>query len=311
MSHPLNRKLHGSKNIFRLPWLIKTLRSPTLLQPLRKNQLFIDNIYFIYFDCEFCCCTDAQNAVEAHHHKNRRDVSQTQNAPTISLQQIRKEIDKKLTQVCTTKGKICQVGPQGPPGDRGAHGYPGYKGEKGAPGIPGPQGPLGPSGAQGPNGKRGPQGAQGIKGKMGEEGPVGSPGMKGNVGPMGRPGIKGSIGLKGNKGNKGSIGVQGPKGECIFYPKISVFPVSLDVFINTTATFYCWVDGQTSKKITWSKLGGALLKDTAVENGVLRINNVQRSHVGSYMCTANTGLGIFKAISRLQLKGFHIFWFTK
>ena len=257
----------------------------------------------MYFNCDFCRCTDAQNAVEAHHQKNRRDVSQTQNAPTISLQQIRKEIDKKLTQFCTTKSKICQIGPQGPPGDRGAHGYPGYKGEKGAPGIPGPQGPLGPTGAQGPNGKRGPQGAQGIKGKMGEEGPVGSPGMKGNVGPMGRPGIKGAIGLKGNKGNKGSVGVQGPKGECIIFPKINMFPESLDVFINTTATFHCWGDGVTSKKITWRKLGGSLLTDITLEVGVLRINNVQRSHVGSYMCTAYTDLGILKAISSLRLKG--------
>ena len=241
--------------------------------------------------------------MEAHHHKNRRDVSQTQNAPTISLQQIRKEIDKKLTQVCTTKGKICQAGPQGPPGGRGAHGYPGYKGEKGAPGIPGPQGPSGPTGAQGPNGKRGPQGEQGIKGKMGEEGPVGSPGMKGNVGPIGRPGIKGSIGLKGNKGKKGSIGVQGPKGECIISPKINVFPVSLDAFINEVATFHCWVRGVTSKKITWRKLGGSLLTDTTSEVGTLRINNVQRSHVGSYMCTAHTDLGILRAISSLRLKG--------
>ena len=247
--------------------------------------------------------------MEAHHHKNRRDVSQTQNAPAISLQQIRKEVDKKLSQVCATTDKICQVGPQGPPGDRGAHGYPGYKGEKGAPGIPGPQGPLGPTGAQGPNGKRGPQGAQGIKGKMGDEGPVGSPGMKGNVGAMGRPGIKGSIGLKGNKGTKGSIGVQGPKGECIFSPKINVFPVSMDVFINKAATFYCWVDGVTSKKITWRKLGGSLLTDTTSEVGTLRINNVQRYHVGSYMCTAYTGHGSLQAISSLRLKGCYFFFF--
>ena len=258
-------------------------------------------IYFLQLNCKFRHYVDAQNAVEAHHHKNRRDVSQTQNAPTISLQQIRKEIDKKLTQVCTTNGKVCQVGPQGPPGDRGAHGYPGYKGEKGAPGIPGPKGPLGPTGPQGPTGRQGPQGAQGIKGKMGEEGPVGSPGMKGNVGPMGRPGIKGSIGLKGNKGNKGSIGVQGPKGECIISPKINVFPESLDVFINKAATFYCWVDGQTAKKVTWSKLGGSSLN-----NAVLKINNVQRSHVGSYMCTAYTDHGILRAISSLRLKGIYI-----
>ena len=138
---------------------------------------------------------------------------------------------------------------------------------------------------------------------MGEEGPVGSPGMKGNVGPMGLPGIKGSIGLKGSKGNKGSIGVQGPKGECITSPKINVSPESLDVFINKVATFYCWVRGVTSRKITWRKLGGSLLTDTTSEVGTLRINNVQRSHVGSYMCTVYTGHGILKAISSLRLKG--------
>ncbi|KAL9962323.1 hypothetical protein ACROYT_G031414 [Oculina patagonica] len=242
---------------------------------------------------------NAQNAMEAHHHHKKRRDAQTQNVQTASLQQIRKEIDRKLSQVCSTTGKICQVGPPGPPGDRGAHGYPGYKGEKGASGIPGPQGPLGPTGAQGPNGKRGPQGPQGIKGEMGEEGPVGSPGVKGDVGPKGPKGVKGSIGFK---GNKGSMGLQGLKGECIISPKISVYPVSLDVFINETATFYCWVDGQTSKKITWSKLVDALSNDTTVKDGILSINNVQRSHDGSYMCTAYTGHGILKTFSSLKVK---------
>ncbi|KAL9962314.1 hypothetical protein ACROYT_G031402 [Oculina patagonica] len=193
-------------------------------------------------------------------------------------------------------------GSPGPPGDRGAPGYPGYKGNKGAPGITGPQGPLGPTGAQGPAGSQGPQGSKGIKGEMGEKGTIGYPGKKGDVGPMGRKGVKGSIGLKGNKGYKGSIGSQGPKGECIIPPKIKVFPSSLDVFINKEATFYCWVDGQTSKRITWSKLGGASLTDTSSKVGVLRINNVQRSHFGSYMCTVYTGHGILRAISSLQLK---------
>ena len=40
-----------------------------------------------------------------------------------------------------------------------------------------------------------------------------------------------------------------------------------------------------------------------MKDGALHINNVQRSHVGSYMCTANTGYGILKAFSRLRLKG--------
>jgi hypothetical protein len=124
---------------------------------------------------------------------------------------------------------------------------------------------------------------------------------------MGLQGEKGSICLKGNKGNRGYIGLQGPKGECIVDPKISIYPVSQEVFINTTTTFYCWVDGQTSKQITWSKLGGAL-SYTTVKDGALHINNVQRSHVGSYICTAYTGHGIFKAISNLHLKGIYLFF---
>ena len=205
--------------------------------------------------------------------------------------------------MCTSKHKLCQVGPPGSPGDPGPHGYPGYKGEKGAPGIPGPRGPLGPTGALGPSGKQGRQGPQGIKGDIGVEGPPGIPGIKGDVGPMGHPGEKGSTGLKGNKGNTGYTGLQGPKGECIVNPKISVYPESQEVFINTPAIFYCWVDGQTSKQITWSKLGGVLLRDTTVKDGALHINNVQRSHVGSYLCSVFTSYGIFRAISTLGIKG--------
>ena len=79
--------------------------------------------------------------------------------------------------------------------------------------------------------------------------------------------------------------------------------MSLDVFINKAATFYCWVDGQAAKKITWSKLGGS-----SINNAVLKINNVQRSHVGSYICTAFTDQGILRAISSLRLKGIYIFF---
>jgi len=164
---------------------------------------------------------------------------------------------------------------------------------------------LGPAGALGLSGKQGRQGPQGIKGDVGDVGPRGIAGVKGDVGAMGRPGEQGSIGVKGNKGIRGYKGPQGPKGECIVDPKIGIYPVSQEVFINTTAIFYCWVDGQTSKQITWSKLEGALLRDSTVKDGALHINNVQRSHAGSYMCTAHTGYGILKAISRLRLKGIY------
>ena len=98
------------------------------------------------------------------------------------------------------------------------------------------------------------------------------------------------------------VGIQGPKGECVVPPKIIVYPASQEVFINETAIFFCWVQGQTSSKITWSKLGGTL-SDAAVKDGVLGINSVQRSHVGSYMCAAHTGLGIFRIVGSLLVKG--------
>ena len=53
------------------------------------------------------------------------------------------------------------------------------------------------------------------------------------------------------------------------------------------------------------KLGGTL-SDATVENGALRINSVQKSHVGSYMCSANTGIRSLRGFSTLQVKGMNI-----
>ena len=244
--------------------------------------------------------------IPAFHYRQRRNTAPS--TSSISLQQIRQEIDKKLTRACTNSDKVCQTGPPGPPGDPGALGYPGYKGEKGAPGKTGPRGPLGPTGLQGMRGKQGPNGPQGIKGEKGEKGSTGSPGQKGDIGLMGPPGNKGSIGLKGNKGRTGPIGSQGPKGECVMAPKIVVFPESLDVFMNKQATFYCWVQGVTSITITWKKLGGSAIFDTFTQNGngALRISRVTRSHIGLFMCTASTSHGILKAVSSLGLKGMKV-----
>ena len=107
-----------------------------------------------------CHYVDGENKVRGlslsgHRQRNKRDAPQTQNTPTVSLQQVRQEIKEKLSQACTNKDKICQVAPRGRTGDPGPHGHPGYKGEKGAPGVTGPQGPLGPIGAPGPSGKQG------------------------------------------------------------------------------------------------------------------------------------------------------------
>ena len=120
---------------------------------------------------------------------------------------------------------------------------------------------------------------------------------------MGPPGEKGSDGFPGFKGNRGFTGIQGPKGECVVPPKISVSPESQYVFLNKSATFYCWVQGQSFKKITWRKLEGTLLRDISTTNGILHINKVQRSHPGSYLCTVITSYGIFRAVAILGIKG--------
>ena len=248
--------------------------------------------------------TDFQETVESvlgQHPRERRNLAPT--AGALSLQQIRREIDKKFTQACSTADKLCQTGQQGPKGEKGALGYPGYKGEKGAPGKSGPRGPKGLTGTQGIRGKQGPTGSQGSKGEKGEEGAVGSRGAKGDTGRMSPPGEKGSIGLKGNKGNGGFTGIQGPKGECVVPPKVFVSPESQYVFLNKRATFYCWIQGQSFKKITWRKLEGNVLREVSTTNGLLHINNVQRSHIGSYLCTVFTNYGVFRAVAILGIKG--------
>ena len=252
----------------------------------------------MFFKTEF---QKTVQSVPGQHQRERRNVAPT--AGALSLQQIRQEIDKKFTQACSTADKLCQTGQQGPKGEKGALGYPGYKGEKGAPGKTGPHGPKGLTGTQGIRGKQGPTGSQGSKGEKGEEGAVGSRGAKGDTGRMGPPGEKGSIGLKGNKGNRGVTGIQGPKGEYVVPPKIFVSPESQYVFLNKSATFYCWVQGESFKKITWRKLEGNVLREVSTSNGLLHINNVQRSHNGSYLCTVFTNYGVFRAVAILGIKG--------
>ena len=144
---------------------------------------------------------------------------------------------------------------------------------------------------------------QGSKAEKGKVGVVGSRGAKGDTGLMGPPGEKGSVGFPGNKGNRGVTGIQGPKGECVVPPKIFVSPESQYLFLNKPATFYCWVQGQSFKKITWRKLEGNLLRDISTTDGILHINNVQRSHAGSYLCTVVTSYGMFRAVTTLGIKG--------
>ena len=211
------------------------------------------------------------------YQRERRNVA----AGAITLQQVRQEINNKFNKSCSVNNKICQTGPPGPPG---AHGYPGYKGEKRATGKTGTRGPWGPIGAPGVSGKRGPEGPQGVKGDKGDKGSVGARGIRGETGTKGRKGQKGSIGLKGSKGSRGLVGIQGPKGECVVPLKISVYPVSQEVFVDEPVIFYCWVQGHLSSKITLRKLAGTL-SDATTEDGALRISSIQRSHAGCVQLT--------------------------
>ena len=106
-----------------------------------------------------------------HRKREKRNIAPNPTAGTVTLQQIRQEINNKFIDVCNSSHRICQAGPPGPPG---ALGYPGYKGEKGASGKVGPPGPSGPIGAPGVGGKRGPVGPQGVKGDKGDKGSVGT-----------------------------------------------------------------------------------------------------------------------------------------
>ena len=73
--------------------------------------------------------------------------------------------------------------------------------------------------------------------------------------------------------------------------------------LNKPATFYCWVQGQSFKKLTWRKLEGNVLREVSTSNGLLHINNVQRSRNGSYLCTVFTNYGVFRAVAILGIKG--------
>ena len=216
----------------------------------------------------------------------------------VFLQQVQQEIDKRIREACTTTDVVVQSGPPGPPGTPGAPGYPGYKGEKGAPGKPGPRGLFDSIKAQGANGHQRPNGSQIVNGVTeGDPGDIDFSVEKEDATPTNQPKYKG------NKVNMGAVYPPVQNLECGVLPKISVFPVSLEVFIDEPATLYCWVQGQSHTNTTWRKLGGMLSNDSVVEGDVLHISSVRRWHVGSYVCTAHTNHGIVKAISTLQVKG--------
>ncbi|XP_078383112.1 uncharacterized protein LOC144665696 [Oculina patagonica] len=149
-------------------------------------------------------------------------------------------------------------------------------------------GPPGPKGNQGNRGKRGPKGTKGKKGTKGIMGTQGEPGKQGMKGDLGTPGIKGE---KGNPGAPGHPGPKGEPGESISAPEVIVSPTLVTVTQNQTATVYCSANGNPKPKVSWSKISGAGLVNTARQDNKLQIRSAGYNDSGSYVCTATNVLG--------------------
>ncbi|KAL9961761.1 hypothetical protein ACROYT_G030775 [Oculina patagonica] len=139
-------------------------------------------------------------------------------------------------------------------------------------------GPPGPKGNQGNRGRRGPKGTKGKKGTKGIMGTPGEPGKQGMKGDLGTPGIKGE---KGNPGAPGHPGPKGEPGESISAPEVIVSPASLTVTQNQTATFYCSADGNPKPSVSWSKISGTGMKNTAGPDNKLQIRSAVYNDSGS------------------------------
>ena len=74
-----------------------------------------------------------------------------------------------------------------------------------------------------------------------------------------------------------------------------------------TIAIACSVTGQPRPNITWSKAIGSLPDTAAVNNGVLKINNVSEKDGGTYICKAENILGT--AVTTAQLMVFSLLRF--
>ncbi len=109
-----------------------------------------------------------------------------------------------------------------------------------------------------------------------------------------------------SQGDAGAAGHPGPKGEpgeSISAPEVIVSPGSLTVTQNQTATFYCSADGNPKPSVSWSKISGAGLVNTAGQDNKLRIGNADYNDSGSYVCTATNVFGKSKKVVKLFVEG--------
>ena len=101
----------------------------------------------------------------------------------------------------------------------------------------------------------------------------------------------------------GAPGPKGDAGESISAPEVIVFPTSLTVTQNKTATFYCSADGSPRPSVSWTKISGTRLVNTGGQDNKLQIKTVGYNDRGSYVCSAANVLGEIKKVVKLFVEG--------
>ena len=86
-------------------------------------------------------------------------------------------------------------------------------------------------------------------------------------------------------------------------PKIEQLPVDTTAKEGESAIFRCAANGDGDVKLTWDKAEGTPNKHkwTILANNTLRIDNVDASDKGSYVCRAENDAGSSEAVARLTV----------
>ncbi|XP_059081824.1 uncharacterized protein LOC131879496 [Tigriopus californicus] len=209
------------------------------------------------------------------------------------------------------QGPIGPPGPRGPKGDRGTSGSEGLDGRDGLPGEPGLDGIPGRNGLDGipgVDGIPGLPGSSGIPGKHGSDGVKGDKGEKGDEGHRGERGLPGPRGRKGDAGENGRAGIPGigvwtvegkNVSEILIPPVISGadgnHEENIIVKEGDHLKLICLGSGVPKPIVSWQRLDGNAFPDGAWKRSVapgaiLNITQVNREHMGKYVCTANNGI---------------------
>ncbi|XP_025835855.1 basement membrane-specific heparan sulfate proteoglycan core protein-like [Agrilus planipennis] len=104
-------------------------------------------------------------------------------------------------------------------------------------------------------------------------------------------------GTRGNESAVVSIAT-GTQGE---YPEVRIEPQRQTISQGSTAEIVCNVSGFPPPTIKWTKVGDALPPNAQQIGSVLRINNVQISDRGVYVCVASNDVGIAQASSIIEI----------